>query len=132
MILARLIVTTSIFLLGNLISYAQSSDTLKSTVISFKETSHDFGSIRQGMDVQYTFKFTNLGSSVLKIKAAACGDGNITTQCTKEPIMPGENGDITITFHSKGLQGLQNRTITVFSNATQSRVKLYIKAVVFH
>ena len=45
----------------------------------------------------------------------------------KEPIKKGEAGKIHVTFNSAGKMGLQDKTITITSNAKTSPVVLHIK-----
>ncbi|MCY1561561.1 hypothetical protein D9M68_988340 [compost metagenome] len=49
---------------------------------------------------------------------------------TKTPIAPGQNGEIKISFNSKGKAGNVSKSITVISNADQDRIPLHFKATV--
>jgi len=51
---------------GNVI--LSGDDTGKSPIIYFPETQHDFGQVKEGEKVNYTFKFANKGSSNLIVK----------------------------------------------------------------
>jgi hypothetical protein len=42
----------------------------KGAVITFEKTTHDFGTITQGEQAEYNFKFTNTGDEDLIISAA--------------------------------------------------------------
>lgn len=96
-------------------------------VITFLEKSHDFGDIPQGQKVEYVFKFKNSGTQPLVIS-----DVITTCQCTakqwnKEPVMPGNSGEITVSFDSAGKMGIQNKVVTVQSNATNSTERVSIR-----
>jgi hypothetical protein len=86
--------------------------------ISWDKSSYDFGEIRQGEKVEYTFKFHNIGDEPLMIT-------NVTTQCgctapkgwPRDPIQPGNRGEITLVFDSTGKFGRVNKVATVMSNA---------------
>lgn len=86
--------------------------------LSWEKTIFDFGDIPQGGKVEYTFKFTNVGSEPLMIT-------NVTTQCgcaaprgwPRDPVEPGGRGEITLSFDSSGKFGRVNKVASVVSNA---------------
>jgi hypothetical protein len=88
-------------------------------VITFEKKAHDFGDIVQGEKVEHTFSFTNTGSEPLIITNV-----QVTCGCTtpkgwpRDPIPPGQSGEITVGFSSSGKIGRQHKPITVISNAT--------------
>jgi hypothetical protein len=87
-------------------------------LISWDKSNYDFGDIRQGEKVEYTFRFHNSGDEPLMIT-------NVTTQCgctapkgwPRDPIQPGTRGEITLVFDSSGKFGRVNKVATVMSNA---------------
>ena len=91
-------------------------------VLNWDENAFDFGDIRQGEKVEHTFKFRNTGSQPLIIT-------NVSTQCgcttpkgwPRDPVMPGAQGEITISFDSAGKIGRQNKVATVISNAVNNK-----------
>ncbi|HEX8060589.1 MAG TPA: DUF1573 domain-containing protein [Cyclobacteriaceae bacterium] len=106
---------TPIFILALIISSAAFG---QGAQISWDKSNFDFGDIRQGEKVEYTFKFHNTGSQPLMIT-------NVTTQCgctapkgwPRDPIQPGDRGEITLVFDSTGKFGRVNKMATVMSNA---------------
>ena len=101
---------------------AQSPDSREGgPVLSWEKTSYDFGDISQGEKVEYTFRFTNTGTSPLIIT-------NVTTQCgctapkgwPRDPVLPGDRGEITISFNSAGKFGRQNKVATIVCNAVNT------------
>lgn len=90
-------------------------------VITFEKKTHDFGTIYQGDKVEQTYKFTNTGNEPLVITNV-----QVTCGCTtpkgwpREPVPPGAKGEITIGFNSAGKMGLQNKTVTIVSNAVNT------------
>jgi hypothetical protein len=90
--------------------------------LTWTDSSHDFGDIQQGEKVEYTFEFKNTGNQPLIIT-------NVATQCgcttpkgwPRDPVMPGEEGKITIAFDSSGKIGRQNKVITIISNAADGK-----------
>jgi hypothetical protein len=99
-------------------------------VISFDTDEHDFGRIIQGEVVTYAFKFQNTGKSDLLIASVGTSCGCTVSKYSREPVRPGEQGTVQVTFDSEGRKGVQNKTITVLSNAQPNRYLLYIKAKV--
>lgn len=97
-------------------------------VIKFEKDEHDFGRIIQGEVVTYAFKFTNTGKNELLIANVSTSCGCTISKFSQEPIKPGEQGTIQVTFDSEGRKGFQNKTITVLSNAQPNRHVLHIKA----
>lgn len=98
--------------------------------IEFEKTEHDFGKILQGEQVSYTFKFKNVGNAPLIISSIEKTCGCTTPNYSKEPIKPGKNGKITVTYDSKGHKGFQNKRLVVKSNTNPSESIIRIKAQV--
>jgi len=88
-------------------------------LLAWEKSNYDFGEIRQGEKVEYTFRFSNIGSEPLMIT-------NVSTQCgctapkgwPRDPVAPGSRGEITLVFDSSGKFGRVNKVATVVSNAT--------------
>jgi hypothetical protein len=89
--------------------------------IEFTEKSHDFGDILQGDKVNYTFKFTNTGTEPLILSKVETTCGCTATSWTKDPVRPGDSGEISATFNSTGKKGAQRKVITIYSNATNPK-----------
>ena len=102
----------------------------KQPVITFTMTEFDFGKILQGEVVSYTFHFTNTGNVPLIITGVDKSCGCTASDFPRQPIAPGEGGDIKITYDSKGHFGFQTKTVTVNSNAIPATTTLRIKAEV--
>ena len=102
----------------------------KQPVITFTKTEFDFGKILQGEVVSYTFHFTNTGNVPLIITGVDKSCGCTASDYPRQPIAPGEGGDIKITYNSKGHFGFQTKTVTVNSNAIPATTTLRIKAEV--
>ena len=85
--------------------------------ITFEEVKYDFGSVTQGGTVDHTFKFKNTGNAPLVISNIGVSCGCTTPEWTKAPVMPGKTGSITAHFNSTGKMGMQNKVLTIESNA---------------
>ncbi|MEQ6120543.1 DUF1573 domain-containing protein [Reichenbachiella sp. MALMAid0571] len=107
---------------------SRSSESGKKAKITFDETSHDFGDIKQGDQVSYTFSFKNTGEESLVISKVRTTCGCTAPYWPKEPIAPGKTDKIKITFNSKGKMGHQHKVITVESNAVNNPETVSITA----
>jgi Protein of unknown function (DUF1573) len=111
-----MIVKYSFFLLFALVQVFAQAQT-KGPALTFKEDYHDFGDIKQGALVEHVFEFTNTGDSILVLQKAYSTCGCTVPSYPKEGIAPGQTGQITVKFNSEGKMGLNNKIITVLSNA---------------
>ena len=99
---------------------------------SFKwdQTLYNFGTIKQGEIVNYTFKFTNNGTEDLKIQSTSASCGCTVPKHTKEAIPPGGRGEIVVRFDSKGKSGQQSPVITVVANTNPRQTRLSLRGLV--
>lgn len=98
--------------------------------MQFKKTIHDFGDMIQGERVMYGFKFTNTGGSDLVITRVSTSCGCTVGEYPTEPVAPGEEGVVEVTFDSHKRKGFQNKSITVLANTEPNSVMLRIKTKV--
>lgn len=96
----------------------------------FKELEFDFGTIKQGDVVTHEFEFTNNGNEPIIINSAAGSCGCTVPIWPKEPVTKGQKATIKITFNSTGKMGLQDKTVTINSNAKQNPMVLHVKGSV--
>ena len=100
-------------------------------VITFEKTEHDFGKINEADGrVSTVFEFKNEGMTPLVLSNVRASCGCTTPKWTREPIEPGQTGEITVTYNPSGRPGRFQKTITVTSNATEGTKKLTIKGEV--
>ena len=98
--------------------------------MEFETTFHDFGNVQEGEKVSYAFKFKNTGNANLIISNASGSCGCTVPEIPEEPVSPGETAFIKAVFDSKGRVGLQEKSITVISNAIPNSAMLRIKSMV--
>jgi len=98
--------------------------------ITFLEDEHDFGKVIQGEKVTFSFRFKNTGDSDLIIADVSSSCGCTVPKFTKEPLSPGSDGTILVTFDSNNRKGFQNKTVTVVSNTQPNTRILKIKAMI--
>ncbi len=97
-------------------------------VMTFDSPSHDFGDITAGTKVSHTFKFTNTGTAPLVISRVQTTCGCTVPTWPSQPIPPGEKAEIAATFNSQGKMGVQNKVITIHSNASEPVFRLTLKS----
>ena len=95
-------------------------------VMTFDDDVIDYGTIEQGADGVREFKFKNTGKEPLIISNATGSCGCTVPTWSKEPILPGKTGVISVKYDTKRL-GAINKSVTVTSNATEATKVLRIK-----
>jgi len=99
-------------------------------VMTFTEEIHEFGTIKSGEKVKHLFKFTNTGTAPLVIKGAKSTCGCTIPKFPKEAVLPGESGEISVVFNSKGKFGQQNKPVRITANTVPEITTVYIKGTV--
>lgn len=95
-------------------------------VLTFEKASYDFGKIKQGESIHYDFKFKNTGKTPLIISNATATCGCTIPEPPKDPILPGSEGLIKVVFNSTGKMGVQDKVITVTSNANPGSSEVHL------
>ena len=98
-------------------------------VMNFEKTEHDFGTITRGTPQETIFNFTNAGNAPLIITNATSSCGCTVPNPPKDPIAPGETGELLVKFNGSG-QNQVTKTITVTTNTEKGTQVLRIKAFV--
>ncbi|MDR1594678.1 MAG: DUF1573 domain-containing protein [Prevotellaceae bacterium] len=93
--------------------------------LEFDELVHDFGTIKEELgSVTHAFKFTNTGDKPLVIARVQASCGCTTPGWTKEPVKPGETGEVLATYRTSA--GPFDKTLTVTATGLPN-VVLHIK-----
>ncbi|MCK4662789.1 MAG: DUF1573 domain-containing protein [Bacteroidales bacterium] len=100
-------------------------DNKKAPEISFENTKYDYGQINKGSDGICVFKFTNTGKEPLILTNLRSSCGCTVPTWPKEPINKKKSGEITVKYDTKRIAPF-TKTITVYSNAKNSPVRLTI------
>lgn len=97
--------------------------------IKFDTLRIDLGTFSEKQSEQHcTFNFTNVGEAPLIINQAFASCGCTVPTYTKDPVKPGDKGQIDVTYNGKGkFPGHFTKTITVRSNARNEIVRLTIE-----
>lgn len=100
--------------------------------IIFATPVYDFGKVRSGEVVKYTYVFTNVGGAMLQVSNVQVSCGCTTAGEWSRQVEPGKIGSIPIQFNSTGFGGAVGKTITVSCNDTnQPSVVLQINGNVW-
>jgi archaellum component FlaG (FlaF/FlaG flagellin family) len=106
--LKKIIFAAGISLCFSLTTFAQAQ-------FEFIEDKHDFGTITEGVNATWEFKFKNVGKDTIKLQPndvrASCGC--TTPNWTKDAIPPGGAGVVSAQFGSAGRPGIFNKNVTV-------------------
>ncbi len=100
------------------------------TNIKFTEMEHDFGTIEQNSRNPKTFTFTNTGENPLIISDAKGSCGCTVPNYPREPIAPGETGEIEVVYSPGSQKNQQTKSITITANTEPATTVLRISATV--
>jgi len=106
------------------------SNATEEPIMSFEKKTWDFGSIIDGEVVEHTFRFTNTGNKDLVISSASASCGCTIPNWPKEPIAPGDKGEIKVKFNSSGKKDMVTKDITILANTNPVKTILQIKVFV--
>ena len=113
---------------------APSVPTGPTTSMTFAEPTHDFGEIMDGDKVEHVFTFTNSGSEPLVISNAKGSCGCTVPDWPKDPIKPGDTGEIKVVYNSKNKGKVggknENKTVTITANTNPPETRVFIKGIV--
>lgn len=100
-------------------------------VMKFDKEVYEFGTVKAGTKVQHDFVFTNSGNEPLIISNAQGSCGCTVPDYPKQPIKKGEKAAIKVSFDSTGRTGVQEKTVTITSNSSDTPTKvIYIRGTV--
>ena len=113
-----------LMVLAVMTAFAQTKD----ANMSFDFETHDFGKIKEEAGpATINFEFTNTGSQPLIIKQVHASCGCTSPNWSKQPVLPGKKGFVTLTYNPKNRPGIFSKTATVTSNAATPTKVLTIK-----
>lgn len=106
----------------------QKAMAMPKTVMTFEETKHNFGTIKEGEVVRHPYHFKNEGNAPLLISQAQASCGCTVPSFPKEPIPPGGEGDIMVQFDSHNRKGHQQKNVLIWSNAQVEKLSISFEA----
>ena len=98
------------------------------TTVVFQKLTHDFGAIATADGEQeYSFEFTNRGTQPVTIQKVTTSCGCTTSGWTKEPVAPGKNGYVKVTYRPSEITAF-SKTVTVnIAGGNPGTVVLHIR-----
>ncbi len=98
------------------------------TSIQFAEMEHDFGTIEQDTKNTKVFTFTNTGNEPLIISDAKGSCGCTVPNYPRNPIAPGETGEIEVVYSPGKQVNQQTKTVSITANTEPATTVLRVKA----
>ena len=90
----------------------------------------DFGKIKEGENLEVSFRFKNVGDKPLIISNVSASCGCTVPETPKKPYQPGETGVIKASFNSSGKPGSQSKQVNVFANLDPAMTTLNFRVEV--
>ena len=100
-------------------------------LLKIDQMTHQFGEMQRGAERSHKFEVSNTGNAPLELRG-----GDTSCKCTsfvvpRKPLLPGESGEIELTWVAKAETGLFRQTATVLTNDPRaSRIELSIEGTV--
>jgi Protein of unknown function (DUF1573) len=69
-------------------------------VIKMNTEKHDFGKIKVGTPVTYTFEIKNISDKPIVVESTRASCGCTTPEKPEQPIMPGETGKVKVQYNA--------------------------------
>lgn len=91
----------------------------QSEPISFKAKKHNFGKIKQGVPVTYSFPFTNTSNGIVVIENATAECGCTTPEYPKTPIAKGATKDIKVTYNAEAMGAFTKKVTVKLARVTE-------------
>ena len=98
--------------------------------VDFVEENYNFGDVTEGPQVTHQFKFVNNGKEPLILSNVKASCGCTAPSWPKDPILPGKESSILVTYNIQGRPGNFTKSITITSNASVPSKVIYIKGTV--
>ena len=106
------------------------TDTVNVAKMEFEKVVHDFGEVKEGDVVKYTFKFVNSGKVPLIINDAHSTCGCTIPKWPQAPIAAGASGQIQVEFNTKNKPNNQEKPVIINANTYPSVTKVFLKGFV--
>lgn len=109
---------------------AQANTFEDTATVRIIDSSYNFGTVKDGEKVVYSYRFVNTGKNLLVVNKAQPSCGCTIAESPKEPIRTGDTGYIKIVFDSKNKTGEVHKSIHVISNAFEGFPDLQLTGTV--
>ena len=89
--------------------------------IEFTEEMHNFGTLKEGEIVSYSFQFKNNGTASFRLTKVEPTCGCLTVKYDKNEVATRATSVIEVIFHSDGEWGNQIKTVSVETSAGETK-----------
>lgn len=97
-------------------------------LVTCAKPTHDFGEIAENAGkVTHVFRIKNSGKKPLAIIDVSASCGCTVTNWSKKPILPGKEGEVSVTFDPKGRPGAFSKSVTVVCSGMKKGFNLRIR-----
>ena len=110
--------------------FAQEKTGTSTPILKVSDSKKSFGFVKQGKEVRLEYEFKNMGLEPLIINDIKIECSCTKAEFTKEPVISGKTGKITLIVDTKTMEGRQDRIVEVISNNKNGNVSLRYKGVV--
>ncbi len=93
---------------------------------------YKFGEVKEGTVVQHEFAFTNTGTVPLLITDARSTCGCTVGDYPKEPVAPGGESVVSVTFDTNHKYGRQRKAVSLTANTYPAKTILYMDGTVIN
>lgn len=127
----KVLITITVLMFFGVAVNAQNEKKVESNApqIEFEKLIHNYGTIFQKGDGTCYFEFKNTGKEPLILSKPRSSCGCTVPTWPKKPILPGKSDKIKVTYNTRRV-GIINKTVTIYSNASNKSVILRIKGKV--
>ncbi len=101
-------------------------DSANYTYIKWLETNINFGTIKCGEKVKLIYRFKNVGEKPLFILSVSESCNCAITEYNSDPVQPGKQGTIAVTFDSKTQAEAIRKSLVVETNTFENRFQTLI------
>ncbi len=93
--------------------------------LSFPATTCPVGALSEDdAPRKYTFRYTNKSERAVVILRVVTTCGCAQPAFSREPVVPGADGEVSVMFHPRGHAGVVNKSLYVYTSASSSPVQL--------
>jgi hypothetical protein len=114
----------------NPVTPQKKASNLPPTTVQLIDSVYDFGTIKEGDVVSFSYRFKNTGNNPLEVSDVMASCGCTVPEKPEAPVAPGEIGFIKVKFNSDRKPGEAHKTVTVVSNANPEFPTLLLKGTV--
>lgn len=108
----------------------QPLDTVNVAKLTFEYEEFDFGSVKEGEEVTHHFRFRNTGKVPLLITDARSSCGCTVPTWPREPVAPGQGGEIKVVFNTLNKSGQQRKEVAITANTYPAQNTVFLSGKV--